>query len=62
MADGKDGRRENERARKREGSGESRKGGREGVVNVQKSSIGISYRAGFTIGRALQRSAMSVGK
>lgn len=38
------------------------KDGREAVANDQRISIGIGYRAGFTIGLSLRRSDMSVGK
>ena len=41
---------------------EDGKGGREAVANDRRISIGISYRAGFTIGLSLRRSDVSVGK
>ena len=62
MEDGKTRERENGREVVRGGRMEDGKRGREGVVNDQKISIRISYRAGFTIGLALWRSDMSVGK
>ena len=59
MEDGKTRERENGREVVRGGRMEDGKGGSEGVVNDRKISIGISYRAGFTIGLPLQRSGIS---